>query len=433
MKSDTRTSDGNTFLRTTLLPLFLMLVSPPGVQFVWVVCYHYSGNALSALTDSPTNIWSNFPSSSIRGALLAFGFLFTQLLLLLCVPGSRFVAIPTPMGNRPEYKLNGVACFFITHAAFAAAAYAGWIRYGFLYDHFGELLAFLNQSALVATVMLYFRGIYFPTNSDSGTTGYGFVWDMWHGTELHPEIFGVSLKQLINCRFALMGWSVAVVAFACKQCELYGSVANSTVVSVFLQTVYIFKFFVWEGGYFNSVDIIHDRFGFYIFWGCFAFLPSIYTLTSYYLTTHPIVWDNRVAIAIAAIGVTALCCNYWTDRQREVFRAANGDVKIWGKKPVIIEAQYVTGDGKNRRSLLLASGWWGVSRHINYVFEITLAFCWSVPAATSGIIPYVYVIFLTILLTDRAYRDEIRCSEKYGKYYEEYCRIVPWKMIPGVY
>lgn len=74
-----------------------------------------------------------------------------------------------------------------------------------------------------------------------------------------------------------------------------------------------------------------------------------------------------------------------------------------------------------------------MSRHINYVFEITLAFCWSVPAATSGIIPYVYVIFLTILLTDRAYRDEIRCSEKYGKYYDEYCKLVPWKMIPGIY
>lgn len=182
-----------------------------------------------------------------------------------------------------------------------------------------------------------------------------------------------------------------------------------------------------------KVDIIHDRFGFYIFWGCSAFLPSIYTLTSFYLTTHPIVWNGRIALAIAAVGVAAIFCNYATDRQRELFRATSGDINIWGKKPVIIEAQYVTGDGKTRRSLLLASGWWGVSRHINYLFELTLAFCWSIPAAASGIIPYVYVIFLTILLTDRAYRDEIRCSEKYGKYYEEYCRLVPWKMIPGIY
>lgn len=245
---------GDTFFRTTFVPIFLMLVAPPAVQFVWVVCYHYSGNAVDALTDAPQNVWTNFPTPSKESAMLGLGFLFTQLLLLLLVPGSKFVAIPTPMGNRPEYRLNGVACFFLTHAALAAATYTGLIRYGFLYDHFGELLAFLGKSALVATVMLYFRGIYFPTNSDSGTTGYGFVWDMWHGTELHPEIFGVSLKQLINCRFAMMGWSVAVVAFAGKQWEQYGFVSNSMVVSAFLQTVYIFKFFVWEGGYFNSVS-----------------------------------------------------------------------------------------------------------------------------------------------------------------------------------
>ncbi|CDF39234.1 unnamed protein product [Chondrus crispus] len=139
------------------------------------------------------------------------------------------------------------------------AAWKGFIRYGLLYDHFGEVLAFLGKFALVVTVLLYFRGIYFPTNSDSGTTSFGIVWDMWHGTELHPEIFGVSLKQLVNCRFALMGWSVAIVAFACKQREQYGYVSNSMLVSVVLQLVYIFKFFVWEAGYFNSVSLDHSH------------------------------------------------------------------------------------------------------------------------------------------------------------------------------
>ncbi len=121
------------------------------------------------------------------------------------------------------------------------------------YDEFGPILAFLNQFALVATIALYVRGLYFPTNSDSGRTGNGLIWDMWQGTELHPEISGVSLKQLINCRFAMMGWSVVVVAFAMKQKEIYGEISNSMFVSAGLQLIYIFKFFCWEGGYFNSV------------------------------------------------------------------------------------------------------------------------------------------------------------------------------------
>lgn len=250
---DLSKSPADTFFRTTFVPLFLMLVAPPGVQFVWVVCYHYSGDLRLSLQHSPAQVWANFPSSTIVAAQLVLAFLFGQLLLLVIVPGKKFLAIPTPMGNRPQYILNGVPCFLLTHAALGAAAWSGVIRYGFLFDHFGEVLAFLSKFALAVTVLLYFRGIYFPTNSDSGATGFGVVWDMWHGTELHPQIFGISLKQLINCRFALMGWSVAVVAFAWKQWELYGFLSNSMCVSVMLQMVYIFKFFVWEGGYFNSV------------------------------------------------------------------------------------------------------------------------------------------------------------------------------------
>lgn len=40
----------------------------------------------------------------------------------------------------------------------------------------------------------------------------------------------------------------------------------------------------------------------------------------------------------------------------QVFRATNGTALVWGKPPKIISAKYVTGDGKQKTSLLLASG-----------------------------------------------------------------------------
>jgi protein-S-isoprenylcysteine O-methyltransferase Ste14 len=43
------------------------------------------------------------------------------------------------------------------------------------------------------------------------------------------------------------------------------------------------------------------------------------------------------------------------------------------------------------------------------------------------------VIYLTILLTDRAGRDDKRCLKKYGEAWEEYCRKVRWKIVPGLY
>jgi 7-dehydrocholesterol reductase len=210
-------------LRTTLVPLALMLASPPAVQFVWVASVSYGGDARRALLDAPGSaLWARFPAPTRDAAAIALGFACAQALLLAALPGDTFHAIPTPMGNRPAYKLNGVLAFALTHGALLAAHYAGLIRYGAVYDHFGPMLAFLGKFAMFFTALLYVKGIYYPTNSDSGTTGHGFVWDLWHGTELHPELFGISLKQFVNCRFAMMGWSVAVVAFALKQHELYG-------------------------------------------------------------------------------------------------------------------------------------------------------------------------------------------------------------------
>lgn len=248
---------GNTFFRTIFVPLFLMLVSPLAIQFVWIVCHFYDGSLIHAFRASPLRLWQQYPTPTTIAASLVVFFLLFQLILLLIIPGPTFVAIPTPMGNRPKYTLNGVPCFLLTHFLLAASAYTGLIRYGALFDSFGPILAFLNKIALIVTIALYIRGIYYPTNSDSGVSGYGFIWDIWHGTELHPEIRGVSLKQLINCRFAMMGWSVAIVAFSCKQIELYGHLTNSMLISTSLQMVYIFKFFMWEGGYFNSVRKIH--------------------------------------------------------------------------------------------------------------------------------------------------------------------------------
>lgn len=43
------------------------------------------------------------------------------------------------------------------------------------------------------------------------------------------------------------------------QIELYGKLSDSMTVSVTLMLVYITKFFWWEAGYWNSMDIAHDR------------------------------------------------------------------------------------------------------------------------------------------------------------------------------
>ncbi|KAG0497370.1 hypothetical protein HPP92_002061 [Vanilla planifolia] len=114
----------------------------------------------------------------------------------------------------------------------------------------------------------------------------------------------------------------------------------------------------------------------------------------------------------------------------KIFRGANSqkhvfkkDPKalIWGKTPKVI-------GGK-----LLASGYWGISRHCNYLGDILLAFSFSLPCGTKSVVPYFYPTYLLILLIWRERRDDERCSEKYKEVWEEYCREVPWRILPYVY
>jgi 7-dehydrocholesterol reductase len=74
-----------------------------------------------------------------------------------------------------------------------------------------------------------------------------------------------------------------------------------------------------------------------------------------------------------------------------------------------------------------------VARHFHYVPEILLALSWALPAGFGHALPYFYVVYLTILLVDRAGRDDLRCRQKYGAYWDDYCARVPSKIIPGIY
>ena len=90
-----------------------------------------------------------------------------------------------------------------------------------------------------------------------------------------------------NCRFGMTVWSLLVLIFALKNYELYGFV-DSNWVSAGLQMVYFTKFFWWESGYMCTIDIMLDRAGFYICWGCLSFIPGFYASVSMYLVEQPI-------------------------------------------------------------------------------------------------------------------------------------------------
>jgi 7-dehydrocholesterol reductase len=358
-------------------------------------------------------------------------FAAVQLLFMRVLPGKRFEGPVTPAGNIPVYKANGVAAFTATMALYCTVTFGLHLfRAAAIYDHFGEILGALNMSAMVFCLGLYLKGRVAPSSSDHGLSG-NPIFDYYWGTELYPRVLGWDVKMFTNCRFGMMGWPLLLVSFAAKQHELYG-LSDSMMVAVGIQLVYIAKFFWWETGYLRSLDIMHDRAGFYICWGCLVWVPSVYTSSTLYLVHHPNHLGAPIALAIFVLGVLAVFINYFADEQRQRVRATNGQTTVWGKKPEIIVGHYVTERGEAKESLLLASGFWGLARHFHYVPEISAAFFWSLPALFSNVLPYFYVVFLTVLLSDRAMRDDNRCAAKYGKDWEAYRKKVPYKILPGI-
>lgn len=50
-----------------------------------------------------------------------------------------------------------------------------------------------------------------------------------------------------------------IILHTCLQYEQNGKVADSMLVNTILMLVYVTKFFWWEAGYWNTMDIAHDR------------------------------------------------------------------------------------------------------------------------------------------------------------------------------
>lgn len=426
------------YIRNTLGPCFLLLVCPPFAILMWYTNTVLAGS-LKDLTelfsqngffDTIYQIWAPVFWGSALAWKIILIFAIFQLVLMRILPGKKFLGPITPKGNIPTYKANGVPAFFTTMIVFCGAAYFNIFSATIIYDNLGEILGALNIASLVFCLFLYFKGRYFPSSTDSGTTG-NFIFDYYWGTELYPELLGWNLKKFVICRVGMMSWGVLLLSYAAKQQQMYG-LSNSMLISVALQLIYLAKFYIWETGYLRSLDIMHDRAGFYTCWGCLVWVPAIYTSPSMYLVLHPIDLPIALAALIFIAGTLSILINYFADRQRQLVRATNGNCTIWGKPPVTTLAEYTTEQGEKKQNLILASGWWGISRHFHYIPELAAAFCWTVPALFTSAVPYFYFVFLTFLLFDRAFRDDKRCAKKYGKYWTMYCNQVPYKIVPFV-
>ncbi|CAF0844907.1 unnamed protein product [Rotaria sordida] len=433
----------NKVLSESILPLILCLACPFFVRSIVFICDHCNGSIIEFLqrllfdqTMTLKDVLEDFfyfqwhwPSAIIILSVFTYAIIMTMLL-----PGDEYSGPITDTGHVPIYRNNGFSYYIVSLVIFALLTVIlklNNLSPTYIYDHWKEFLSTVNTFAFLLCFLVMIKGKYMPSTDDHRSSS-NWLTDFYRGVELYPRIFNIDIKLITNCRYGMLTWALLSVIFCMKTFELYGY-TDSALVTCILTLVYLTKFFWWESGYMKTIDIIVDRGGFYLCWGCLVWVSGIYTLPSYFLVKHP----NQLGFTLTSItlllGILSIYVNYDCDRQKIDVRSKHGECLIWGKPAEIIRAKYRLLNGKECESILLASGYWSLSRHFHYIPELALAFLWTCPCGFKYILPYFYFIILFVLLMHRAHRDDQKCTLKYGQTWVKYCHLVPWKVWPRIY
>lgn len=324
-----------------------------------------------------------------------------------------------PATGRPlRYRLNGLRVLGVTVAVWAAVCALGWLPWDSFYLHRREMAAGACGLGLLFTFAIVLAA---PANKP-------FFADLYLGRLANPQWDGGRLdaKMFLYLVGAAM-LELNLLSFAAFHLQTYAADPSPGVI---LYTL-MFSFFVCEYLFFEEVhlytyDIMAERVGFKLGWGCFVFYPFFYPVGLWAAADLP---NPHTPAPLLACYALIFVCG-WV-----LARGANLQ-KFWFKRDPkarafgVLEPRAISGDGKH----VLAGGFWGLSRHINYLGEILMAIgltlCLGYPALLA---PWLYPLYYVALLFPRQHFDDLRCAERYGPLWVEYRKRVPSRIIPGIY
>ena len=383
-----------------------MVFLPPLVYYLFLCIRTFDG----AFTLPTFEMLSRIPVVSARAAGLYGAWLLLQVILKLVGPGN------THDGER----MNGWFAFWFTLALFGILVLMGWLPATTLYDEFGSLLTVAQIFAFALSAYLFVLG---KRSKRAERRSGNVLYDYFMGTALNPRLGRFDFKLFCESRPGLILWVLVNLSFAAKQYELHGTVTVAMILVNAFQFLYVADHFFHEEAILTTWDIKHENFGWMLCWGDLVWVPFTYSLQAHYLVDHPHI-PSLPAAGLVALNVIGFVIFRGANIQKHRFRK-DPQAPVWGKPPAYIR----TANG----SLLLTSGWWGIARHSNYLGDLIMALAWCLPAGFSHPLPYFYFVYFTILIVHREWRDNSRCSEKYGEDWTAYCQKVRWRIVPGLY
>ena len=319
-----------------------------------------------------------------------------------------------------QYRLNGIVVFLIALAVWWFDPFEvgrDWLWRAFLWS-------LVSGTVLSIVLTLYFVLKEPPDEQNIGLS-------LWTGRRLNVVLFNrLEIKMYL---YIVGGTVLALNALsgAALHFDLHGAEFNPGVfLYAGMWVFFAFDYYCFERVQLYTYDLIHEKLGFKLLWGCFVVYPYLYLIPLLGLVHLPAPELSETA-ATATIVISALVfligwvISRGSNLQKYVF-------KRWPEKRflgVIQPKALVNGELK-----ILCSGFWGISRHPNYLGEILMALAMALcfghfanPWAWS------YFVFIVVLFVNRQRDDDRLCASKYGVAWEEYTSQTPYRIIPRVY
>ena len=355
-----------------------------------------------------------------------FGFLipvFIYLLIFLLnafLPGRWVVGYVTKSGSTENlrYKLNGLLVLFTILSLWFLACFFGFMDWEWIYENRWYSLAGAITFGLIFSLAVVLP---FPAVKKN------FFADFYLGRLENPQLWGgkIDAKMWLYLVGAVM-LELNILSFTAHHYILYGSEASS---GIYLATAFL-SFFVidyltFEEVHLYTYDFFAERVGFKLGWGCIAFYPFFYAISLW--STIDLPPTHTPTYLLVVYGLVFLIS--WS-----LARGANLQKYFFKKDPkrsFMGLAPETISDG---HKILLVNGFWGLSRHINYLGEIGMAIAIVLSVGHPSILwPWLYPIYYFALLFPRQIADDKRCAIKYGLLWEQYVKKVPYRIIPWVY
>ncbi|MGZ3438746.1 MAG: DUF1295 domain-containing protein [Polyangia bacterium] len=342
------------------------------------------------------------------------------LVLHLVIPARRVDGyVRDPSTGRPlRYRLNGLRVFVVTVALYLWLAHRGLIPWDLFWLHRWQMAAGACALGLAFTLAVVLparpRG---PLGSD-----------LYLGRVDNPQWAGgrIDAKMFLYLVGAVM-LELNVLSFAAHHVLAYpADPSPGVLLYAVLFTFFVAEYLTFEEVHLYTYDFFAERVGFKLGWGCLVFYPFFYCVGLWAVAARPNPHTPRPLLALSlAIFFGGWILSRGANLQKYLFKTAPERRLLGLLAPVAVAA-----DGKQ----LLCSGFWRLSRHINYLGEIamavglTLALGWPLLP-----IPWLYPLYYVALLLPRQHSDDRRCAAKYGALWQEYCRRVPYRIIPWIY